>query len=452
MLYVLQQRDRRGGKVDPTVVRALALAFEGIDRLVGRTFDELLALFDDRGRSLNARAHVKEIIRWTTVGFERMTGTEPTDKLVWDLLSMDLRAKTGSRRVRIAPGQADFTRISQPWLQSLAMAVCRTHKTSSDVLDTLRGAEVASRALACTPGGGRDATRLGAKDMDTIIEGFRNWRDDNGSLYSYGSRKSALASLTSLFEYGRRAGLMQDIPNGFNRDRDHRLPREEAADDEGGRALPESVIAQLDQALDTLDCAVEYPYMTGDEQKHMMRTAYIVMRDTGRRPREVCSLTINCLDEDDGAVLIWDNRKSRRLKRRLPITRQTATYIAEWQAIRLTLEPPEMSRGYLFPARTAESVDPYIAPYQFAQSIRDWADQIPVLHSPIPTAHGTPAPFDRKLVYPYAFRHSYAQRHADAGTPIDVLRDLMDHKQISATQVYWLFMIEGVERSAAVGL
>jgi integrase len=30
-------------------------------------------------------------------------------------------------------------------------------------------------------------------------------------------------------------------------------------------------------------------------------------------------------------------------------------------------------------------------------------------------------------------RHSYAQRHADAGTPVDVLRELMDHKSVQTT-------------------
>lgn len=46
-------------------------------------------------------------------------------------------------------------------------------------------------------------------------------------------------------------------------------------------------------------------------------------------------------------------------------------------------------------------------------------------------------PFDSGLIQPYAFRHSYAQRHADAGVPIDVLRDLMDHRQIETTQTYY---------------
>ena len=37
--------------------------------------------------------------------------------------------------------------------------------------------------------------------------------------------------------------------------------------------------------------------------------------------------------------------------------------------------------------------------------------------------------FDRLAVIPYAYRHSYAQRHADEGVPPDVLRDLLAARQ-----------------------
>ena len=50
---------------------------------------------------------------------------------------------------------------------------------------------------------------------------------------------------------------------------------------------------------------------------------------------------------------------------------------------------------------------------------------------------GQTRPLDGISVYAYAFRHSYAQRHADAGVPVDVLRDLMDHKSIATTMGYY---------------
>jgi hypothetical protein len=170
----------------------------------------------------------------------------------------------------------------------------------------------------------------------------------------------------------------------------------------------------------------------------MMRTLYIVLRDTGRRPREICSLPMDCLDQDrDGTLLIWDNHKAHRRRRRLPITTQTATAISDWRAVRRGLLCGDHRDDYLFPARTADLPDPYFMPANLAESLRAWVDAIPELMSDTLDAHSRREPFARHLIYPYAFRHSYAQRHADAGVAVDVLRDLMDHKQISSTQKYY---------------
>lgn len=38
---------------------------------------------------------------------------------------------------------------------------------------------------------------------------------------------------------------------------------------------------------------------------------------------------------------------------------------------------------------------------------------------------------------PYAYRHSYAQRHADAGTAVDVLAELLGHELLHSTQRYY---------------
>ncbi|HEX6595436.1 MAG TPA: hypothetical protein VF045_00770, partial [Acidimicrobiales bacterium] len=46
-------------------------------------------------------------------------------------------------------------------------------------------------------------------------------------------------------------------------------------------------------------------------------------------------------------------------------------------------------------------------------------------------------PFNAKLVVPYAYRHSYAQRHADAGVSPDVPRELMGHRTMQTTQLYY---------------
>ncbi|MCX4539087.1 hypothetical protein [Streptomyces sp. NBC_01565] len=68
-------------------------------------------------------------------------------------------------------------------------------------------------------------------------------------------------------------------------------------------------------------------------------------------------------------------------------------------------------------------------------------DSLPDLAVPVSTMEaGTQVtrlvPFDRARVFTYAYRHCYAQRHADAGVPPDVLKELMDHRLITTTHGY----------------
>ena len=60
-----------------------------------------------------------------------------------------------------------------------------------------------------------------------------------------------------------------------------------------------------------------------------IRIAVELMIDTGRRPAEVCVLAWDCLERDaDGSpVLIYDNSKSHRQRRRLPVSEHTAALI-----------------------------------------------------------------------------------------------------------------------------
>ncbi|MEU4358725.1 tyrosine-type recombinase/integrase [Streptomyces virginiae] len=46
-------------------------------------------------------------------------------------------------------------------------------------------------------------------------------------------------------------------------------------------------------------------------------------------------------------------------------------------------------------------------------------------------------PFDKSRIFPYAYRHSFAQRHADQGVPPEVLKELMDHRHLMTTQAYY---------------
>jgi hypothetical protein len=60
-------------------------------------------------------------------------------------------------------------------------------------------------------------------------------------------------------------------------------------------------------------------------------------------------------------------------------------------------------------------------------------------------------PFPRSKVYPYALRHTWAQDHADAGTPLEVLQDLLGHAKPVTTQGYYR-MTHARRRDAVVRL
>ncbi len=438
MLYALQQRDARGGKIDPTLVRMLAGLLGDRPRLLGADRSELMALAHTK-TCTGASAHINEIYRAVHVGHEEMCGIKPTDKLVWHLPSIKApsrKSKTG--RARSTHGELGFTAITQPWLRGLTLEWARHIDPSLEVLrDTFRVSVLVSGALNQRPGGAMDPARLTAADMDAAVDAIRSARRKDGELFTRNSARSMAHKLFSLLDFGRRTGLMADAPTAFARHhRRHSIGHDD--EDENGKAIPEPVIAQLDTHLETLGVGIPYGHLTDDEVRHMLRTAYVLLRDTGRRPREICSLRSNCLEHSgDDYELIWDNYKSKRHRRRLPITRETAQAVQEWLPVRSRLRTPPVSEGHLFPTITGDHIDPYLTPGYPSRYLRRWVDAIPKLDSNTTGPDGSPLPFDRTLIYPYAFRHSYAQRHADAGVPIDVLRELMDHRQISTTMGYY---------------
>ncbi|MFE9687496.1 hypothetical protein [Streptomyces sp. NPDC006285] len=83
-----------------------------------------------------------------------------------------------------------------------------------------------------------------------------------------------------------------------------------------------------------------------------------------------------------------------------------------------------------------------------AKMLRRWVDRLPELVTDTVDKDGLPVPFDRSRIFAYAFRHTYAQRHAGADTELHTLRDLMDHKSADTTMGY--FKVSMQKRREAV--
>jgi hypothetical protein len=169
-----------------------------------------------------------------------------------------------------------------------------------------------------------------------------------------------------------------------------------------------------------------------------------VLIDTGRRPDEICQLGWDCLDHDgDGKpVLRYTETKNQRRNRALPIGEDTARLIRTQQAdVRARFPLTSLGELVLFPRWHA---NPYgtkaVVEGSSTFAHRRFIDAIPVplIDDQAPTEeHGNRKEFDRALVVPYAYRHSYAQRHADSGVPVDVPRELMGHRSLKTTQTYY---------------
>ncbi|MFF1873003.1 tyrosine-type recombinase/integrase [Kitasatospora herbaricolor] len=437
VLYALQQVDRWARVLGPGRIRALVRDHVGAATLLS---DEPVQLSAPKDAAY--RRTLNEIHTALRTGFEEFTGRPTRGEDVLDLRAIGLRATNGRTR-RQFPATVDLTSvIDQPWLRRVLRLWARIEQPRTDEFNrTLRATTIASRALAQRPGAGHDPAALRFADVSAVIDGFRTALRLDGMPYSSGYRNALTGSFFQLIDYGRRSDVLDDLAGTFSRDAvHHTVGRDDDNEDEIGKAIPESVIRQLDAHLDTIghgNVAGRRDIPATD--LHLLyQTVYTVLRDTGRRPLEVASLSRDCLEVDRGQTsLIWDNHKRRRYRRRLPITASTAQAIREWQQHRNYLDLPASGDRYLFPALTEQSSADYLSPGYISETLRTWVASIPHLHGEGVDVHGDPLPFDRTLIYPYAFRHSYAQRHADAGTPVDILRELMDHKSIAMTQRYY---------------
>src|SRR4029077_32226 len=96
-----------------------------------------------------------------------------------------------------------------------------------------------------------------------------------------------------------------------------------------------------------------------------------------------------------------------------------------------------VARSYMFPAVTEVSAEPFFRPQYFSGTLRLWVKNIPFIGSGIVDDQGNEVEFDRSNIYPYSLRHTWAQRHADSGTQIEVLAELLDHEGLDTVGVYY---------------
>ncbi|MGH9244847.1 MAG: tyrosine-type recombinase/integrase [Acidimicrobiales bacterium] len=437
LLYALQRRDMTPPPLDPLQTRIL------VSRLVGASsarHADPEAVCEAGGVHYNSdiRGLFRDLRRYLDRAWVTHAGVDPYAGEVWEVALLDLQANA-SRRWPATAGVIDFRGIELGWLRQVLQHWARTTRPYLQRLrEALMACRVASQALVAS--GRTDPASLDAGDFTGVVDALSGHRRADGSLYSASHRNLLVFVFCEVIEHGRTSGLMAEIPDPFRPTK--RRPRvvADANEDQVGKALPESVIRRLDEHLHLLGADGRAGSMSAADMKAIHQAIYRILRDTGRRPGEVVSLKVGCVEVIDGQHnLIYDNHKAARLRRRLPITAETAGGILAWERRRAGLATPPAARRWLFPSpqRRSHQALGHLTSSAVGRAFRAWARKIPTIDGELLGPDGTPLPFDRSLIVPYALRHSYAQRHADGGVPVDVLKELLDHVAIQTTLGYY---------------
>jgi integrase len=329
----------------------------------------------------------------------------------------------------------DFTVIFQRWLREAAkhwVAEELPLRRGEHAVDILREHVRSLAALADSlrthrTDQGVHPAMLGRADIVTFLNQLAH-QEHTGQISPYHRHKTCQHAAMVLREcralgMTRPGNPMAGLADEFTFRRTDSPPV--ATDEHPGRALPDHVLATLTASLDGLQA------MAGSG----VRTAIRLLIDTGRRPTEICRLTWDCLDHgpDGNDTLVYTDFKNNRLGRRLPIAEATTEVIREQQRyVRERFPDAPVAALTLIPRVTRNPLGRRpISLSTLTDVHRRWVDALPAL----PGSDGLE--FDRTAIFLYAYRHSYAQRHADAGTPVDVLRELMGHRSIATTQGYY---------------
>jgi integrase len=437
VLYALQRRDARTPALHPQYVRRAITVLEGVPSiaLAGDALDVVGGVRHDVARSLLTT------VQWETgTAFDEFRGIDPARKLVWDLRTVSRQIpslKKGASPLRHA-STLDFSQVRQEWIREMLMHWARTAgPTSQDLRRRHKACVIASRALGLRGDGGESPARLRFADVTMVVDAFKLAGTDGGELHAPSHQDRLLRDFFDLLDFARREGASGGLsPRFVRRSRHHVIRQVDENEDEIGKAIPEGVIRQLDQHMHLLGTGFPYGAMPPEAVTAMFQAIYVILRDTGRRPAEVAGLDLDCLEHDHGEYqLVWHNMKGRRRRRRLPVVQGTADAIVDWKEVRAGLDIPASCAAHLFPS--VSGTYQHLQPSYISRAIRLWADSIPVLESAELGRDGTPLPFDRMKIFPYAFRHTFCQRYADAGIALHVLQSLMDHRSANTTAAYY---------------
>lgn len=442
LLYGVQAALAEGRRVMPSTLRHVA---DQLRRHI--ELDNVAAAIETTA----PRTPVRWLLTFTAdrVALARCSVETEQDKDVWDLRLWGGAGRlsfTGGGTCNRSGGRASRP-ITQTWLKQAAKAwagEALVSKHTGIVRAVIVAVGLFSEHLARRDDAGADPASLSHADVAGFLTRLSHLQ--RAGTITAGTRVSTLNLVGRFLRDCREMGLTQPggvlaaLPADVVLRRAER-PRGLRRDDEVGRALPETVIAQLLDP-DNLD---RLQQMAGSS----VRAAVELAAGVGRRTGELCSLAFQCLDYDEhldedgqrrtSPVLVHDMPKVNKHRCRLPIhDREAALITAQQDRVRAAFPNTPTDRLVLFPRPlTNPDGSKPLATAHLQRAMRAWVMALPCLDGPERGVDGAPLPFPRERVFPYAFRHTFAQRHADAGTPVDTLKELLGHDTVRTTLGYY---------------
>lgn len=418
LLAGLQRRTDAGLRTLPTSTRCL------VKLLHARKAGSVLDLARVPGAEI--RPDARQLLRWLMSElYCLLSGPEKERaKDVWQLSVFGL------------PGKLDFTGISQRWLREAVkwwaaedLPLRRGRSPADSARDTIRAAEVLSLSLRLSrDDGGHHPAALGREDITAFAS--RLAHQVRTAEMTADSRLRLTRRVFRLFNDVHALGMTATgevaagLPASFVLRRSD-IPKDPDRQPRP-RSLPGTVLKVIAENLGVFEerCGISERRITE------------VLIDTGRRPDEICVLPWDCLERDPSGspVLIYTDAKNNRPGRRLPVAEATAAVITaqkDWVRHRYPHTPPGDLALFPCDRGNRDGTKPIRAD-AYGNAHRVFADEIAHLLLDADGQQVNPA-----LVVPYAYRHSYAQRHADAGVQPDVLRELMSHRSMRTTTGYY---------------
>ena len=333
-------------------------------------------------------------------------------------------------------GQINFRILSQPWLREAAkhwvledLPLHRGRQATTTSKETVRAIQYLSWTLQHgRPDHGLVLDKLGRSDIVRFSNRLayleRNGQISTHRRYIVTIKVRRFLDDIRAFGLTRPTGPLAGLPDDFRlRHSDVCNPPEKFGP---GRDLPIPVQRSINANLAQLEASAGLD----------VRRIVEVLIDTGRRPDEACQLPWDCLDTtaDGQHILIYTDSKNNRPNCRLPISAETADLIREHREhVRQRFPNTPLDQLALFPRN---QMNPYgsfhIGVPHVSKAHRAFIDSIATQ-----LVDDAGQPFPATVAVLYAYRHSYVQRHADHGTPPDVLRDLMGHLSMETTMGYY---------------